>query len=159
MVVQLETWKVALERLASAASIDRPEAARLTAEIAASNADEAVRQAARQAMPTLRHALLDPADDEAGEAARRRLSVLLDALRELTTPRFGRRGVASKALSPEQCARQMLGLPLAGHLAGAEIHQAFKQAAKRVHPDAGGSEQEFLALAAARDALMRRPER
>lgn len=159
MVVQAETWKVALERLWSAAAIDVPEVARLAGEIVASNADEAIRQAARQAMPTLRHALLDPTDDEAAEAVRRRLGVLVDALREMTTPRFGRRGVAAKPLTADQCARQMLGLPLAGHLAGAQIHQAFKQAAKHVHPDAGGSEQAFLELAAARDALMKRPER
>ena len=49
----------------------------------------------------------------------------------------------------------MLGLPLGGRLAATEIHQAFRRTAKRVHPDAGGSQHAFLALAAARDALMR----
>jgi hypothetical protein len=158
MVVHLENWKVALERVWSAASIDCPEAGRLVAEIAASDADEPVRQAARQAMPTLRHALLDPTDNEAAEAARRRIGVVVDLLREQTAPRFGRRGAVSKPLTAEQGARQMLGLPLAGHLAGAEIHHAFKLAAKRVHPDGGGSEKEFLDLTAARDALIKRPE-
>jgi hypothetical protein len=134
MVVHLENWKVALERVWSAASIDCPEAGRLVAEIAASDADEPVRQ------------------------ARRRIGVVVDLLREQTAPRFGRRGAVSKPLTAEQGARQMLGLPLAGHLAGAEIHHAFKLAAKRVHPDGGGSEKEFLDLTAARDALIKRPE-
>ena len=48
----------------------------------------------------------------------------------------------------------MLGLPLDGRLAATEIHQAFRRTAKRMHPDAGGENSAFLALSAARDALM-----
>jgi len=87
--------------------------------------------------------------------ARRRLGIVKDVLHELTAPKFGRRGAEPKALTPEERYREMLGLPLDRHLAATEIHQAFRRTAKRVHPDAGGSQNAFLALAAARDALMR----
>jgi curved DNA-binding protein CbpA len=46
-------------------------------------------------------------------------------------------------------------LPLGRPLSGAEIHRAYKRAAKRAHPDAGGSAREFLELSAARDVLMK----
>jgi curved DNA-binding protein CbpA len=49
----------------------------------------------------------------------------------------------------------MLGLPLGRRLAAAEIHQAYKRAAKTAHPDSGGNGQEFRELSAARDALMK----
>jgi curved DNA-binding protein CbpA len=49
----------------------------------------------------------------------------------------------------------MLGLPLDRRLSGPEIHQAYKRAAKRAHPDAGGNARDFLELSAARDALMK----
>ena len=49
----------------------------------------------------------------------------------------------------------MLGLPLGRRLAAAEIHQAYKHAAKTMHPDGGGNEREFRELSAARDALMK----
>ena len=60
-----------------------------------------------------------------------------------------------KALTPEECYRQMLGLPLGRRLSRAEIHRAYKHVAKRAHPDAGGSAREFQELSAARDALMK----
>jgi hypothetical protein len=50
--------------------------------------------------------------------------------------------------------QRALGLPLGRRLFGPEISQAYKQAAKKVHPDAGGSQHAFLELSAARDALM-----
>jgi hypothetical protein len=46
-------------------------------------------------------------------------------------------------------------LPLDRRLARAEIHQAYKRAAKIMHPDGGGDAQSFCELAAARDALMK----
>ena len=50
----------------------------------------------------------------------------------------------------------MLGLPLDRRLSGVEIHQAWKRAAKRAHPDGGGSARQFQALSAAREALIGR---
>ena len=59
------------------------------------------------------------------------------------------------ALTAEERHRQLLGLPLDRRLTLAEIHRAYKHVAKSAHPDAGGSAQEFLALSAAREALMK----
>jgi hypothetical protein len=79
-----------------------------------------------------------------------------DVLHVLTLPRFGKRESPDRVLTPEEHHRRLLGLPLDRRLFGAEINAAFKHAAKTVHPDAGGSERDFLALSQARDALMKR---
>jgi hypothetical protein len=55
--------------------------------------------------------------------------------------------------------RRLLELPSAGVLLKSEIEQAFKIAARRTHPDAGGSNEEFKLLAAARDGLTERWKR
>jgi curved DNA-binding protein CbpA len=60
-------------------------------------------------------------------------------------------------LTADERYREMLGLPLGGQLAATQIHQAFRRTAKRMHPDAGGDAHAFLALSAARDALMHPP--
>jgi hypothetical protein len=52
--------------------------------------------------------------------------------------------------------RRLLALPDSGALLKSEIEQAYKVAAKRSHPDAGGSNDEFKQLAAAKDALIER---
>ncbi|MGX1073872.1 curved DNA-binding protein CbpA [Bradyrhizobium elkanii] len=70
-------------------------------------------------------------------------------------PRFGRRGLTPKALTQEEQYRQLLGLPFGRRLAATEVQQAFKRAAKTVHPDGGGNGAAFLELAAARDALIK----
>jgi hypothetical protein len=114
-----------------------------------------LRQAATQALPILRSASAADADQSTRDAARRRLGVIREVLHELTTPRFGKRQTAAKLPTPEECYRQLLGLPLGRRLSGAEIHRAYKRVAKRAHPDAGGSAREFLELSAARDALMK----
>ena len=88
------------------------------------------------------------------DAARRRLSLVRDALHAAAAPPFGRRGVVEK-VTPEDRHRQMLGLPLHRRLASAEIHQAFKRAAKIMHPDVGGDARQFQELSAAREALMK----
>lgn len=153
METQYANWKHAIEKFWSAPSPDWRAAARLIAEIAAASQDDTLRQAAAQALPVLRQAAAPRAPRTMLDAARRRLSIVRDALHSLAAPRFGRRGVA-KQLTPEEHYRRMLGLPLDRRLAATEIHQAFKQAAKSLHPDAGGDTKAFLELAAARDALM-----
>jgi len=50
----------------------------------------------------------------------------------------------------------MLGLPENGAVLKSEIEQAYKIVARRAHPDAGGSENAFKRLAAAKDALIER---
>jgi hypothetical protein len=152
---QLSEWKLGVERIWSAAAPDYREAAQLAAEIARGSDDAALREAAAQAVPGLRNASLTGADRSAKELARRRLSVVRDALHVLTAPRFGKRGVGPKHLTPEERHRRLLGLPLGRRLTGAEIHQGYKRAAKTMHPDGGGNAREFQELAAARDALMK----
>jgi hypothetical protein len=151
----LPEWKLALERIWSAAAPDYHAAACLAADIANFGEQAMLRQAATQALPILRSASSVDADQRTTDAARRRLGVIRDVLHELTTPRFGQREMLSKPPSPEECYRQLLGLPLDRRLSGLEIHRAYKRVAKRAHPDAGGSAREFLELSAARDALMK----
>ena len=151
---QFRLWQRAVERFWHAEVPDYREVARLVAEIAASE-EVMLRQAATQALPSLRNASAKAADRSAGNVARRRLGVVRDALYTLNTPRFGKRNAVAKSLTPEERYRQILGLPFGRRLAGVEIHQAYKRTAKIAHPDRGGSVQAFCELAAARDALMR----
>jgi hypothetical protein len=151
---QLSDWKFGIDRIWSATAPDYHEAARLAAEIAGASTDAMLRQAAAQAQPILRSASHAIADQATLDAARRRLGVVREVLHALTTPRFGRRDVGPKLPTAEERYRQMLGLPFDRGLSVAEIHRAFKRAAKTAHPDGGGNAQAFLELTAARDALM-----
>jgi hypothetical protein len=148
-------WKSAVERLWTAPVFDYAQAAQLAAEMARQDDAPALQHAAAQALPSLRRACQKAADRHTREVAKRRLGAVRNLLHALDAPRFGKRGSAKEALTPEDHCRRLLGLPLGRRLFGPEIHQAYKRAAKTVHPDAGGSEQDFLALSAARDALMK----
>ena len=152
---RLSEWKLAVERIWSAAAPDYHNAACLAADIAGASEYVTLQAAATQALPILRSASSEDADQSTRDAARRRLGVIREVLHELTTPRFGKRQTLSKLPTPEECYRQLLGLPLGRRLSGVEIHRAYKRVAKRAHPDAGGSAREFLELSAARDALMK----
>ena len=153
MMERLESWKLALERLRSAESADWAEAARLVAEIARMSTDATLRQAAEQALPVLRQ-VVDNDDHGVMLATRRRVGVILDVVHDLTAPRFGRRNATPKKWSSEDRARKMLGLPLAVQLTCDDINQAYRRAAKGMHPDQGGSAEAFIGLAAARDVLI-----
>jgi hypothetical protein len=152
MDARLKQWKHDVDRLWSAAAPDYAQAARLVAEIARSD-EPRLATAAVQALPSLRSASLRDADRGATALARRRLGAVRDVLHALDAPRFGRRGSALP--TPQERYRGLLGLPLDRRLFAPEIREAYKRAAKRLHPDAGGSEREFLELSRARDALMR----
>jgi hypothetical protein len=152
---QLPEWKFGVERIWSATAPDYGEAARLAADIAGNSEEAILRQAAAQALSSLRKAAAENADRKIQDAARRRFGLIRDTLIFLTAPRFGKRQERQRAPTPEERYRQMLGLPLGCHLSGREIHQAFKRAAKSAHPDAGGSAKEFLQLTAAREALIK----
>ena len=145
-------WKHAVDRFWQAEGPDWTEVAHVIGSIAMSE-DVDLRHAATQAQPSIRNAAAHPQDHMTRVVARRRLGVIRDVLHEMATPKFGRRGV-EKVLTEDERYREMLGLPLDGRLAASEIHQAFRRVAKRMHPDAGGDAHAFLALAAARDALM-----
>ena len=86
--------------------------------------------------------------DEAGATFR-------DLLHTLSAMPFGKRGPAPEPLTPQQHHRQMLGLPFGRRLSVPEIQQAYKRAAKKSHPDGGGSARDFVNLSAARDALIK----
>jgi len=152
---KLREWQLELERIWSADAPDWREAARLTDVMARMSGEVILRHAAAQALPILRRAALDTADPDITHAAQRRLGIVRDVLQTLTTPKFGRRDIPLRQLTPEQRHRELLGLPLDSRLTFAEINRAYKQVAKSAHPDAGGSAQQFLALSAAREALMK----
>jgi len=154
MIERIESWKLALERLRSAHSVDWNEAGRLAAEIARGSADATLRHAAEQAVPILRQAALGGEGHDIAVASQHRLAVILEVMNGLTAPRFGRRRALPKQLSSEERARKTLGLPFAVQLTCDDIHQAYRRLAKEMHPDRGGSEQAFLDLAAARDILI-----
>ena len=151
----LAEWKLGIERIWSAAAPDYHEAACLADDIARLGEEAMLRQAAAQALPILRSASAEDADRSTRDAARRRFGVIREALHTLTTPQFGKRQTGEKSLTPMECYRQLLELPLGRRLSGVEIHRAWKRVAKRAHPDVGGSAREFLELSAARDALMK----
>jgi hypothetical protein len=151
---QLTAWKTLADRFWSAATPDYHEASLLTAEIASAS-DDALRHAAMQALPSLRNAIAKRADRSARDLAKRRFSLVRDRLHVLTAPRFGKRGLDAEPLTPQEHHRQLLGLPFGRHLSAPEIQQAYKRAAKTLHPDGGGSVREFVDLLAARDALMK----
>ena len=148
-------WKLVAERLWSAATLDFHEAERLGADIARGSDDTPLRLAAAQALPALRNAALENADRSTQDEARRRLGAIRDLLITLDAGSFGRRDSAPKPLTKEDRYRQLLGLPLGRRLAPAEIHRAYKRAAKTAHPDAGGNASEFVALSAAQEALLK----
>ncbi|NEU97720.1 hypothetical protein [Bradyrhizobium uaiense] len=151
----IRQWKVAIERFCAAPDPDYREIAKMIAEIATTDIDETLRQAAAQVLPILRQAALKSADRRTKSMALRRLGIVSDALHMLSAPQFGRRGLTPKVLTQEERYRQLLGLPFGRRLAATEVHQAFKRAAKTVHPDGGGNGPAFLELAAARDALIK----
>ncbi len=155
MTEQLKHWKISVERLVSAAEVDWQEAARLASEIAGLAADALLRQAATQAIPILRNAAQGSTEHGVAPGARRRLLILFDVLQQ-KVPRFGMRRARPKPLTAEERARRILQLPLGKSLAVPEIRQAFRRAAKSVHPDMGGSEEAFRELIAAQEMLMHR---
>ena len=151
MDAQLKEWKLVVDRLWSAASPDYAQAARLAARSRATRS----RTCSRRPRRLCRVCVGVPAGCRraAKALARRRLGAVRDVLHALTAPRFGKRG--STMPNPEEHYRRLLGLPLGRRLFGPEINQAYKRAAKKVHPDAGGTEREFLELSKARDVLMK----
>ena len=156
MDAQLTAWKRAADELSAAPAFDHRAAAQLAGEIARQSADATLQHAASQALPPLRAAVAKGADRRSQAIAERRFAAIRDALHAATLPRFGKRGNADRTLTPEEQHRRLLGLPLDRRLYGPEINAAYKQAAKKVHPDAGGSQHAFLELSQARDALMKR---
>jgi hypothetical protein len=152
---RLAEWKLELDRIWSAHAPDYGEAVQLAQQIVSSDEEETLRQAASQAMPIFRRAAHEDAGHATRAAGRRRLGVIREVISALTTPQFGRRKAALKALTPEERCRELLGLPLDRRLSEGEIHRAYKLLAKRAHPDGGGNAEAFLKVSAAQDVLMK----
>lgn len=152
MIAHVKEWKQSVDQLWSASPLDYARAARLSAEIARSEVP-ALQNAASQALPVLRHACLRSADRGTKAIAQRRLGAIRDALHALDAPRFGKRG--HLALTPDDHHRRLLGLSQTRELSAAEIRDAYKRAAKTLHPDGGGSAREFNELSVARDELLK----
>jgi hypothetical protein len=152
MESQHKQWKRNADRLWAASPFDFRQAAALAAEIARHGGDETLPQAA-QAVPSLRAACLKTSDQMSRNVARRRFGAIRDALHALDAPHFGKRAAVPAS---EHQHRRLLGLPPGRHLSDPEIQQGYKRAAKRLHPDGGGSARKFTELSAARDALMKR---
>jgi hypothetical protein len=155
MDAQVRVWKLAVERLWTAPMLDYRDAAQLAAEIARHSDEPRLQQVAAQAVANLRGACVQSADRRTKDLARRRFGTVRDVLHNLAGPRFGKRRRVGEMPTPDEHHRQMLGLPLGRRLLGPEIREAYKRTAKKVHPDAGGSERAFLELSAARDALLK----
>jgi hypothetical protein len=151
---QLLEWKLDADRLWSAAP-DYRAAERLAADIARASEDPQLRRTATLALPSLRTASLEDADIGSRALAWQRVGAMRDVLHARDAPRFGKRNNTPKPLTLSDRHRQMLSLPLGRRLSGPEIHQAYKRAAKKAHPDGGGDTRKFQELSAARDALMK----
>ena len=91
MELQQKHWKRDADRLWLASPFDFREAASLAAEIARHGGDERLRQAAAQALPSLRGAGLKTSDQMSRNIARRRFGAIRDALHAFDAPRFGQR--------------------------------------------------------------------
>jgi hypothetical protein len=154
MHAQAKDWKRAVDRLWADVMLDLGAATQLAAEMARSE-NAALREAAAQALPSLRAGTVKGADERTRNVARRRLGAVRKVLHAHDAPRFGKRGSPAEVLTADERNRRMLGLPSGRRLYGPEVREAYKRAAKTMHPDAGGSEREFLALSAARDALLK----
>jgi hypothetical protein len=155
MDTQTKDWKAAADRLWAQPDLDYRASATLLVEMARSH-DAALSAAAAQAVPSMRAALLKGAERRARDVAQRRFGAVRDVLHTVTARRFGKRGSTSEVENPnDRNRRSMLGLPMGRRLFGPEIQQAYKRAAKIMHPDGGGSERAFQELSAARDALLK----
>ena len=151
----LAEWKHELDRFWLAHAPDYREVMRLVREVANNAENEMLRQAASQALPIFRCAAEVGADHATCVAARRRLGLIREVMSALIPPQFGRRAGLPKSLTAEERSRELLGLPLGCRLSESEIHRAYKLSAKRTHPDAGGTEEAFLRISAAHEALIR----
>jgi hypothetical protein len=121
----------------------------------AASDEPSLQQKAAQALPNLRAACAKDADRRTKDLAQRRFGAVRDCLHVLDGPRFGKRERGTKMLTMDERHRRLLGLPPGRRLFGPEINQAYKRAAKTMHPDTGGDERAFLELSAARDALIK----
>lgn len=68
----------------------------------------------------------------------------------------GRGWMGRHAPSDDRPHRAALNLPMDGALDPVQIKTAFRRLAQKVHPDAGGSHEQFIRITQARDVLLER---
>jgi hypothetical protein len=80
---------------------------------------------------------------------------IANKLDQLWQERYGARGGGPAAMRmPLATARQLLGLSADADYTKADVLAAFRRAAKKAHPDVGGTEEMFRLLVEARDRLL-----
>ena len=151
-----EYWKVRIDRLRTAQSVNWVEAQVVANDIARTSSNAVLRDAAEQALPLLHRAATESDDRDLVAAALRCLGGIAEAMNGRSAPRFGQRSVPPARVNHEDHARKALGLPPVVQLSHADVNQAYRRMVKIVHPDHGGSEQAFLELTAARNTLIGR---
>lgn len=81
------------------------------------------------------------------KAAQERMNAEFERLNRQQTP-------SSVATSNDRQYRLTLELPSEGDIERSQIKQAYRRLAQKLHPDQGGTHEEFVRLTEARDALM-----
>jgi hypothetical protein len=141
----------ALDRILATSPADLISALRICLEISRTEQDSPLGVQAWRAHGALRRAQSDKASELSIRAAVRELEAVKLAILEAQRKPFGKIRTGASLTSE----RRLLGLPQAGSLNAKEINSAFRNAAHYAHPDHGGSDDRFVALLAARDALLR----
>jgi hypothetical protein len=67
---------------------------------------------------------------------------------------FGERHRARRKSFDERAHREALNLPIEGKLDSSQIKAAFRRLAQKVHPDMGGTDEAFVRITEARNALL-----
>ncbi len=155
-----ERLRLRAETLQPSQSESWGDVADLLTEIISTTADMELKALARQTLPSVRAAAVPKSDLYWSEVAERRFEAVRQELNKKVARPFGRRlGIPEVTVdSPhsDNASRALLGLPANRHLFGPEIRQAYRRAAATAHPDAGGNNETFMSLVAARDALLSR---
>jgi len=156
MTDRSEYWKIRIDRLRAAQSVNWIEAHAVANDIVCTSSNAALRNAAEHALPLLHRAAAESDDRDLVAAALCCLGRIAEAMNGRSVPCFGQRSVPPERVNHEDRARRALGLPLVVQLSHADVNEAYRRMVKTMHPDHGGSEQAFLELTAARDTLIGR---
>lgn len=90
---------------------------------------------------------------DAYESRRKAEQQLFDELSEFNRRKRAQRYQAENY--SEKAYRELLKLPVKGVLILSQIKSAYRQVAKKAHPDAGGSQEQFIRIKEAYDALLK----
>lgn len=146
-----QAWAKALDRILSESPADLVAASALCLEICRIERDSILGVEACRAYAALRRAQGDQASELLVRASMRELEAVRLALLESQRRPFGKLRTGGSLIRE----RKLLGLPASGPLSVKQINAAFRAVAQNAHPDDGGSDDRFITLTAARDALLR----